>query len=204
MNRIKGIQKLTDNPFLNLYELDVRFRDGSDGSYYVSSRRRSPEDIRARTHDAFPNGVVLYGVYGEKRDRIVLVRQYRYPVDAYVYELPSGLVEPGEDPIQAGIREMYEETGLTFHPVEGGSFCRPFYTSVGMTDESCATVYGLCEGIPTNTHQEGSEDIHVVLADREECRRILKQEQVAIMCAYQMMHFIASEGDPLAFLEAET
>jgi ADP-ribose pyrophosphatase len=43
----------------------------------------------------------------------------------------------------------------------------------------------------------------VILADREECKRILKEENVAIMCAYMLMHFIASEGDPLAFLKYE-
>ena len=42
----------------------------------------------------------------------------------------------------------------------------------------------------------------MVLADRAECRRILKEENVAIMCAYMLMHFIASQGDPLKFLEA--
>jgi ADP-ribose pyrophosphatase len=69
-----------------------------------------------------------------------------------------------------------------------------------MTDESCGTVFGYCTGEPTNTHQEGSEDIQVVIADRDECRRILKEENVALPCAYMLMHFIASEGDPLKFL----
>ena len=103
--------------------------------------------------------------------------------------------------LEAGIREMYEETGLTFVPKEAGAYSRPFFTTIGMTDESCGTVYGYCEGLPTNTHQEASEEIQVVIADREECRRILKEENVAIMCAYMLMHFIASEGDPLAFLD---
>ena len=98
---------------------------------------------------------------------------------------------------------MYEETGLDFIPVDGGSYCRPFFTTVGMTDESCGTVFGYCKGEPSVAHQEGSEDIQVVLADREECRRILKEEKVAIMCAYMLMHFIASKDDPLTFLNAE-
>ena len=67
---------------------------------------------------------------------------------------------------------------------------------------SCGTVFGRCEGQPTNCHQETSEEIQVVLADKEECRRILKEENVAIMCAYMLMHFIASEGDPFRFLQS--
>ena len=200
MERIRGIRKQTDNKYLNLYEQDALFRDGSAAPYYVASRRKDVAQLRSVTHDSMPDGVILYGVYGENRDKVVLVRQYRYPVDGYVYEFPAGLVEPGENMQDAAIREMFEETGLQFTPVDGGSYCRPFFTTVGMTDESCGTVFGYCSGQPTNANQEGSEDIQVILADREECRRILKEEKVAIMCAYMLMHFIASPGDPLAFL----
>ena len=197
MERISGIKKLSNNRYLNLYELDATFRDGSRAPYYVASRRKSTESIKASTHDNRADGVILYGVYGEEKDQVVLIRQYRYPIDGYVYEFPAGLVEPDEDMLEAGVREMFEETGLNFTPVQTA---RPFFTSIGMTDESCGTVFGYCSGEPSNAHQEGSEDIQVVLADRAECRRILKEENVAIMCAYMLMHFIASEGDPLAFL----
>lgn len=200
MDRVNGIKKLTDNRFLNLYELDAQFRDGSRAPYYVASRRKSVDLLKAVTHDNHPDGVILYGVHGEDRNKLVLIRQFRYPLNGYVYEFPAGLVEPGEDMKDAGIREMFEETGLHFTPVDAGFHSRPFFTTIGMTDESCGTVYGYCSGIPTNANQEGSEDIQVILADREECKRILKEENVAIMCAYMLMHFIASEGDPLAFL----
>ena len=201
MDRVQGIRKLTDNRYVNLYELDATFRDGSRAPYYVASRRKNIESLKAVTHDNHPDGVILYGVYGEQKDKVVLVRQFRYPLNGYVYEFPAGLVEPGEDMLSAGIREMKEETGLEFFPLEGGAYSRPFFTTIGMTDESCGTVFGYCSGEPGNDGQEGSEDIQVVLADREECRRILKEENVAIMCAYMLMHFIASEGDPLAFLK---
>ena len=200
MERISGIKKQTDNRFLNLYELDATFRDGSRAPYYVASRRKSVAALKAVTHDNHADGVILYGVHGEKKDRVVLIRQYRYPIDGYVYEFPAGLVEPGENMLDAGIREMFEETGLNFVPV---GTAPPFFTSIGMTDESCGTVFGYCSGEPTSVNQEGSEDIQVVLADREECRRILKEERVAIMCAYMLMHFVAGEGDPLAFLNIE-
>lgn len=200
MKRINGIKKMTDNRFLNLYELDATFRDGSHAPYYVASRRKNAEQLKAVTHDNQPDGVILYGVHGEAKDKLVLIRQFRYPINDYVYEFPAGLVEPGEDMLVAGIREMYEETGLEFQPVRSAP---PFFMTVGMTDESCGTVFGYCSGDPTNSHQEGTEDIQVILADRAECRRILKEERVALPCAYMLMHFAASEGDPLAFLSNE-
>ena len=202
MSRIGKIEKKTNNRFLNFYEMEAIHRDGKVTPYYVSSRAKDVDQLKAVTHQNHPDGVILYGVYGEEKDKVVLIRQYRYPLGGYCYEFPAGLVEPGEDMFSAATREMFEETGLTFIPKEGGAYSRPFFTTIGMTDESCGTVYGYCSGEPTNTNQESSEDIQVVIADRAECRRILKEENVAIMCAYMLMHFIASEGDPLAFLDA--
>ena len=201
MSGIGKISQKTNNRFLNFYEFEAIHRDGSIAPYYVSSRAKSAQELKAVSRENRPDGVILYGVHGEARDKVVLIRQFRYPLGDYVYEFPAGLVEPGEDMLRAGIREMFEETGLTFRPKEGGNYSRPFFTTVGMTDESCGTVFGYCSGTPNVANQESSEDIQVVLADRAECRRILAEEHVAIMCAYMLMHFIASEGDPLSFLD---
>jgi len=203
MSSIGSVQKKTNTPYLNFYEVEAIHRDGSSAPYYVASRAKTVSALKAVSGENHPDGVILFGVYGEAKDKVVLIRQYRYPVGRYVYEFPAGLVEPGEDMLAAGIREMYEETGLTFTPREGGSYSRPFFTTVGMTDESCGTVFGYCTGEPTSCHEEASEEIQVVIADREECKRILKEENVAIMCAYMLMHFIAGQGDPLAFLDKE-
>ena len=201
MSEIRNIQQKTHNRFLNYYELEAVHRDGSVSPYYMASRAKDVSLLKAVTHENKPDGVILYGVYGEQKDKVVLIRQYRYPLGDYVYEFPAGLVEEGEEMGAAGIREMYEETGLTFTPVDAGSYSRPFFTTIGMTDESCGTVFGYCSGEPTSAHEEASEEIQVILADRAEARRILREENVAIMCAYMLMHFIASLGDPLAFIK---
>lgn len=201
MSEIRSIQQKTHNRYLNYYELEAVHRDGTVSPYYMASRAKDVDHLKAVTRENKPDGVILYGVYGEAKDRVVLIRQYRYPLGDYVYEFPAGLVEEGEEMAAAGIREMYEETGLTFTPVDAGSYSRPFFTTIGMTDESCGTVFGYCSGEPTSVHEEASEEIQVILADRAEARRILREENVAIMCAYMLMHFIASEGDPLAFVK---
>ena len=203
MSNVGKIEKKIGNRFLNFYELEAIRRDGKTMPYYMVSRNPDPESLKAVTHHNRPDGVILFGVYGEQKDKVVLIRQYRYPIGGYVYELPAGLVEAGEDLLASGIREMYEATGLNFAPVDAGCYSKPFFMTVGMTDESCGTVFGYCSGQPTNANQEASEEIQVVIADRAECRRILQEENVALPCAFLLMHFIASEGDPLAFLNAE-
>ena len=199
MSAIGKIEKKAGSKFLSFYEMEAVHRDGSSSPYYMASRNDDGSSLTAVTHTVRPNGVTIYSLL---EDKVVLVRQYRYPLGGYVYEFPAGLVEPGEDIADAAVREMYEETGLAFAPI-ASSFSRPYFSSVGMTDESCCLVFGRCQGTPTSIHQENTEDIQVVLADRAECRRILAQEQVAIQCAYMLMHFVSSQDNPFAFLEGE-
>lgn len=46
-------------------------------------------------------------------ERIVLVQQFRYGIDALSLEIPGGVMEAGEDPVTAGLRELREESGYT-------------------------------------------------------------------------------------------
>ncbi|MEQ1841935.1 MAG: NUDIX hydrolase [Verrucomicrobiales bacterium] len=45
--------------------------------------------------------------------RLVLVRQFRFGIDGFSLEIPGGVIETGEDPVEAGLRELREETGFT-------------------------------------------------------------------------------------------
>ena len=110
-------------------------------------------------------------------------------------------MEKGEDYRECAVREMHEETGLTLTPIDADPMYEAArFTTAGLTDESCHMVYGYATGEPSKKYLEEGEDIQIVLADREEVRRILREERVALMCAYQLMHFLADE-DPFAFLE---
>ena len=56
-----------------------------------------------------PGGVCVLALDGE--DRVLIVSQYRYPYNKVLRELPAGKLERGEDPREAAIRELREETG---------------------------------------------------------------------------------------------
>lgn len=202
MSKVGRIEKKTNTPYLNFYEFEAITRDGEvlKHPYYVASRAKKIENLKAVSHENNPDGVILYGVYGQQKDKVVLIRQYRYTIGDYVYEFPAGLVERGEDYREAAVREMHEETGLKFTPLDvDPMFEEARFTTVGLTDESCATVYGYTEGEISDKYLEESEELEIVLADRDEVRRILREEKVAIMCAYQLMHFLINE-DPFVFL----
>ena len=53
-----------------------------------------------------------------QEEKIILVRQYRHPIQSVTYELPGGVIEVGEDPAVAALREMEEETGYVSTEIE--------------------------------------------------------------------------------------
>ncbi|MAT38186.1 MAG: ADP-ribose pyrophosphatase [Ectothiorhodospiraceae bacterium] len=55
-------------------------------------------------------GAVIIALFDN--NDVLLIRQYRYPVDTMVYELPAGKLDPGEDPEACARRELEEEAGL--------------------------------------------------------------------------------------------
>lgn len=64
--------------------------------------------------------------------QILLLRQYRYAAEGYLYEIPAGRLDPGEDPLACARRELREETGCDAAEVE---FLTTFLTTPGFTDE---------------------------------------------------------------------
>jgi ADP-ribose pyrophosphatase len=65
-------------------------------------------------------------------DRMLVVEQYRKPMEKFQIEIPAGKLDPGEDPIVCAGRELEEETGFraaTLKPISA------FYTSPGFADE---------------------------------------------------------------------
>lgn len=200
--KYREIHQLTDNPFLNLYQMDAIDTKGRDFNYYFASRNDA-EHIKIRTKSIQAEGIVIYAVTAEPEPRLALIRQYRYPIDAFMYELPAGLVDGDETPGMAAAREMKEETGLDFTEYTGGKACcrRPYFMGPGFTDETSASVFGTVRGSISDEFVEDTEEIQVILADKEKVRQILEKERVSMRGAYLMMHFLNSEK-PFAFLDA--
>ena len=117
MPQVGTIHKLAGSKYLSLYQMDAVQRDGTHFDYYMASRIGDAARLKAATKENHADGVVIFAA--DDQDRIVLIRQYRYPVGRFVYELPAGLVEPGEDPRQAAVRELFEETGFRTRLIPG-------------------------------------------------------------------------------------
>jgi ADP-ribose pyrophosphatase len=87
-----------------------------------------------------PGSVVLIPI--PKPGSIILIQQYRYTIDRWIWELPAGSLEPNEDPDQAAARECEEEIGLVPGRVTrlGG-----YYPTPGFCDE--VMIYYRCEDL---------------------------------------------------------
>jgi ADP-ribose pyrophosphatase len=89
------------------------------------SGRRSVREVAEH-----PGGAVCVPVLSD--GSIVLVNQFRFPIGRFIYELPAGKLDPGEDPQHCASRELQEETGYV-----ASSFRKlaSIYTTPGFCNE---------------------------------------------------------------------
>jgi ADP-ribose pyrophosphatase len=64
--------------------------------------------------------------------QLLLIKQYRYAADGFIYEIPAGRLDPAEDPKDCAARELREETGCTARNID---FLFTMFTTPGFTDE---------------------------------------------------------------------
>ena len=169
MLKIKGSRKLTAEKWLNLFEVSYVARTGDEKSWQIASRQNEPKCLSGNYHR--PDAVVIVPFH-TVRDKMVIIREYRVPLDDYEYGFPAGLVDDGESVEQAARRELMEETGLTVSRFIKVS--PPIYSSAGMTDESVAMVYVKCEGEASVSANTDSELIEILFISSDEALDLLK------------------------------
>jgi ADP-ribose pyrophosphatase len=106
--------------------------------------------------------------------RVVLVRQYRYTVQAAVWELPAGRLDPGETPEQGARRELEEEVGLRAGRLEK---LAEFWTTPGFCDEGMH-VYRATELLDVPARPEPDERIEVLTTSLAEARGMIARGEV--------------------------
>lgn len=127
-----------------------------------------------------PPSVVIVPVADD--GRIVLVRQYRHAVGAWMWELPAGSTDPGETPEAAARRECHEEVGLI--PATVARIGR-LYPTPGYCDEEMVflTATGLRPPGPEDdaAHADEDEDLEVQAFTLEEVARAIDEETITDM-----------------------
>ena len=110
---------------------------------------------------------------------VVLIRQYRYPVDRVLWELPAGTLDPGESPEAAAARECHEEIGLVPSRVER---IGAFFPTPGYCDEEMFffRLSGLHQPA-TQAHQDPDEHIEPRTFPLDEARAMVRRGEILDM-----------------------
>jgi len=151
--------KVFETPIFNLHEREVKpAGENQPSDFYVLD---APEwiNIIALTPDR----------------EIVLVEQYRHGIDEVTLEIPGGMVDPGEKPIEAAKRELAEETGFTSDSWEliGKSSSNPAF----LTNFTHLYLVENCK--KTEDQQtEGTEDIDVHIMKLKDFMNLIRNGTV--------------------------
>jgi ADP-ribose pyrophosphatase len=169
--KIKGLKKMTTGRWLNLFDVNYIDRTGEEKSWQIVTRKKEPKCISGDYRQ--PDAVVIVP-YHAVENKMIILREYRVPLNGYEYGFPAGLVDSGESVEQATRRELMEETGLTVRRFI--KISPPIYSSAGMTDESVAMVYVECEGRASTRKNTASELIEILLVSPAEAQELLKDK----------------------------
>jgi ADP-ribose pyrophosphatase YjhB (NUDIX family) len=106
---VLGERLVDDTPHVRVSLADIELPNKVRFTQYVFRMRRCAMTV----------------VLDEDGERMLLMRRHRFIVDCWVWELPGGYVDKGEDPAAAAVREVVEETGWRPRGVEFLMTCQP-------------------------------------------------------------------------------
>lgn len=145
---------------------------------YFTSREDSYETPTGKVVDPYfvvelPTSACAMAITED--NQVILVRQYRYPVNEVMLELPGGFIDEGEQPHHAVARELLEETGYSFER----------FQYLGLTSANPGvlnnfTYLYLATGGTKTAEQslDANEEIEIILKPLEEVRILLQHHEI--------------------------
>ena len=134
--------------------------------------RTDGEEIIHRDVIRHPGAALVLPVLAD--GSIVMIRNYRYAVEQYLWELPCGTLGAGEDPMDCAVRELKEETGFTTSNI------KPLGNSLSFPGYGDEIIYSYLATDLTRGAQEleAYEDITVEIMSDETVRRMVSDNEI--------------------------
>lgn len=186
MKKLLKIVKETDNKYLNLYHAFYQYENGKVKEYEFASRRNQ-ERLVLNNNERRADAVRILPYY-KKGDIIfvVFIKEFRSPLNRYIYSLPAGMVDEGESSESAAIRETYEEIGGNVLKLEKVVECA--YSSAGLTDENITSFNAEIE-LSGTQHLEESEDIKLKIVKLDDVLDFINNNEFCLPSALQSQAF---------------
>ncbi|MEG0070337.1 MAG: NUDIX hydrolase [Raoultibacter sp.] len=147
---LQHIEQVSEG-WINKYILTYRMPNGSTYAYESISRKKLAAYTREMQRDpTAPQTADAISIVGRTADdELVMIKEFRYPLNSWCIAFPAGLIDPGEDMMACVERELLEETGYGLRMVDGGPCVRPLEqpgcSSTGLSEESVCTVFAEVE-----------------------------------------------------------
>ena len=197
-NKVKNIETLAETKFLSLYNANYTNKSGNEKTWTIATRKdkKTLEEQFFNGKEDKVDAVVILAYHKDKK-KLVAIRQFRIPLNNYVYELPAGLIDNNDDIISTVKRELKEETGLDLEEVIEDKIGQKLYLSPGMTDESVSLVYCTCSGKISNENLEEDEDIETILLSKEDAIKILNSGERCDIKFFMALQLFIQIGEEL-------
>jgi 8-oxo-dGTP pyrophosphatase MutT (NUDIX family) len=181
---VLGRRLIYDSPWIRVREDRYRHRRGAEGRYAVCGFQRTACGVLAL----------------DDEDRVVLVGQWRYPLETYSWELPEGGGDLSESPFEAIRRELAEEAGLAAQVWEPLCF---FHPSNSSTEEEAFLFLATGLGPAEQHHPEDDEELLVHREPFQDCLlRVLNGEITDSLTAMALLALHARRSGVSAPLDA--
>lgn len=185
MKKIVDVKKLTDRKYLNLYEVVYETEKG-EKKYEVVSRKKVI-DIMSKNRKADAVRIIPYFYDKNKNLKVVLIREFRYPINDYIFGVPAGLIDEGESPKTAAKRELREEIGARVVKIEQTE--KTSYSSAGMSDESIVCFEAEVE-INSKQNLDEFEEIEIKIVSLATLKKMLDKENFCLQSRLQLRTFL--------------
>lgn len=183
--------RLIDESWINKYMLTYKLPDGTIKTYESVSRKKF-DDYKAALEgkDMAEKADAVCIVPHTLDDEIVLIKEFRYPLNNWCISLPAGLME-ADDTIESCVsRELREETGYGLLTSGGRPLIQTLpqygFSSTGMTDETVQMVYAVV-GKLGNPQPEASEFIEVFTLPSADISQFLEENTLPIGTRCQLI-----------------